>query len=229
MVYALLPFVVPHELPFHHVRHYPLSLGVDVYAVAVVLFFQHVEVFDESHAVRLAPGDDLVALLVVFPLLQLTLVGMEIHHERNLCAVRHCLQLVETRVECLTVLMNIHTRQHLLVGVQLLLALVKQWLHVSRVDVSAEHLGDGATVLLVGIARMHAHHRLEVHVVVCVVAAHQQEDALILPKPHAKRRVSSATIRRAKLPPRIQLIYIYYSFAYNTFIHIHHVISHDLC
>ena len=37
VVYALLSFVVPHELPFHHVRHYPLSLGVDMYAVAVFI------------------------------------------------------------------------------------------------------------------------------------------------------------------------------------------------
>ncbi len=104
VVYALLSFVVHHELPFHHVRHDALSLGVDVYAVAVVLLFQHVEVFDESHAVRLAPGDDLVALLVVFPLLQLTLLGVEIHHERNLRAVRYLLQLGETGINMFYVL-----------------------------------------------------------------------------------------------------------------------------
>lgn len=137
-----------------------------------------VYVLDELHPVLLAPGDNLLTLLIILAHLHLGLLGMQEHNEGDACAVGHLLQLIETGVKLLSALMDAHLGQHLLVWIQILLRLLEELADIARVDISAHHLHDGAAILLVGVALMYPHHGSEVHIVVGIVAAHQQKHPL---------------------------------------------------
>ena len=96
-----------------------------------------VYVLDELHPVLLAPGDNLLTLLIIFARLHLGFLGMQEHHEGDACAVGHQLQLIETGVKLLSALMDAHLGQHLLVGIQILLRLLEELADIARVDISA--------------------------------------------------------------------------------------------